>query len=172
MKGSDLAEVRRFWPWMRPSDWFGDKRAFWSRTVRGVQVTVAFHGPVLWSPGWYSVAFFDCRSRRWSKSSPRSGSDFFDDHTAVGPTIAAAMAAAGFGVHKPDKYARQRQQKSRWVAELQRRNGDLFSMTQLESRQRPRKGARLGKRGRRLALAASLVEARQRVAQAAKGGLG
>jgi hypothetical protein len=142
---SDLAEVRRFWPWMRPSNWFGDKRAFWSRTVRGVQVAVAFHGPVLWSPGWYSVSFFDSRSRRWSKSSPRSGNDFFDPHASVGPTIAAAMAAAGFGERKPDKYARQRKQLSRWVAECQRGEGDFFSMTQPEYRQRPRKGVRLGK---------------------------
>ncbi len=147
----DLAEVRRFWPWMRPSDWFGDRRAFWARTVRGVQVSVAFHGPVLWSPGWYSVSVFDSRSRRWSKSSPRSGNDFFDDRVGVGPTIAAAMAAAGFGKRKHDEYARNRQHKSRWVTEFQRGEGGLFSMTPLVYRQRPCKGVRFGKRGRRLA---------------------
>jgi hypothetical protein len=69
----------------------------------------------------------------------------------VRATIAAAMAAAGFGKRKHDEYAGQRQHKSRWVTEFQRGEGGLFSMTPLVYRQRPCKGVRLGGKARRLA---------------------
>ena len=43
--------------------------------------------------------------------------------------------------------------------------GPLWSAVKLEGRQRPRKGVRLGRRGRRLALGASIAEALDLVRQ-------
>jgi hypothetical protein len=116
----DLMEVRRFWP-----------RA----TQQGLRRWVPLSG------GTGLEIVFRRGSDTWSVKDWRHGRV----KTRNGDTIAAAMAAAGFGQRKPDKYARQRQQKSRWVAECQRGEGDFFSMTQPEYRQRPRKGVRLGK---------------------------
>jgi hypothetical protein len=124
---NDLAEVRRFWPNAGRRYLLGD--CYIARPVEHFML-----GAVRSIDGSWSVTrYYDGLIR------PRH----FD-----GPTIAAAMAAAGFGQRKPDKYARQRQQKSRWVAELQHRLDDLFSLTQLQSRQRPRKGVRLGNKKR------------------------
>ncbi len=136
----DLAEVRRFWP-----------RA----TQQGLRRWVPLSG------GTGLEIVFRRGSDTWSVKDWRHGRV----KTRNGDTIAAAMAAAGFGVREPDEYARNRQHKSRWVTEFQRGEGGLFSMTPLQSRQRPRKGVRLGKRGRRLALAASMGEALELVRQ-------
>lgn len=141
----DLQEIRRFWPWMRPADWFGDKRAFWARTVRGVQVTVGEQDDA------WGVSFFDDRRRRPSNNNPRNGNQFFTGPCHYGPNIAAAMAAAGFGRRLPGI-------RAIW------RRGDAPAI-KLESRQLPRKGVRLGKRGRRLALAASIGDALDLVRQ-------
>ena len=132
----DLNEVRRFWP--KAAKWYLFTDIYIAKPVAQHKISISQHSNGSWYVTRYQSKPLRCQ--------------FFDGHT-----IAAAMAAAGFGVRKPDKYARQREQLSRWVAELQRRNGDLFSMTPPQSRQRPRKGVRLGK-GRR--------------AQAAKGGRG
>jgi hypothetical protein len=122
------------------------------------------YSEALWKfPAGWNVWVTDDRPWQARKSNPWSGSDIETEAGVRHPTIAAAMAAAGFGERKPDKYARQREQLSRWVAECQRGEGDFFSMTQPQSRQRPRKKVRLGKRGRRLALAASLYAGLQTV---------
>ncbi len=131
----DLAEVRRFWPWMRPPhvDYLG--HADYQCRRRGVHYLAHQHQGQSW------VSVVNQHGRPWSTV-------FVDDdgyRIGGGDTLSAAMAAAGFGAREPDKYARQRKQKSRWVTESQRGEGNLFSMTPLQSRQRPRKRARLGK---------------------------
>jgi hypothetical protein len=117
----DLAEVRRFWP-----------RA----TQQGLRRWVPLYG------GTGLEIVFRRESDTWSVKDWRHGRV----KTRNGDTIAAAMAAAGFGVRKHDEYARNRRHKSRWVTEFQRGEGGLFSMTPLVYRQRPHKSARLGKR--------------------------
>ena len=143
----DLAEIRRFWPWVKTKDQKRD-RGFHPRNRRGVYMGLGY-SEALWKfPAGWSVWVQD--DRHWSarKVNPWSGSDIETEAGVRHPTIAAAMAAAGFAERKPDKYARQREQLSRWVAECQRGEGDFFSMTQPQSRQRPRKGVRLGQRKR------------------------
>lgn len=186
----DLQEIRRFWPWMRECDWFGPRRAFWSRRYRGVQVVVARMDAALWAQAGWAVTFCDDRSRRRSKSDPWDGNQFFTARSHKGSTIAAAMAAAGFA-QRPigryretfNQYADRTQGKPvkhrAWHARRYRDkpvmpfadtcqrhdDGTVAWPVLLESRQRPRKGVRLGRRGRRLALGASIAEALDLVRQ-------
>ena len=136
----DLAEIRKYWPKTVWNSLFGDVYA------SGLSRMMKLH-----NGHWALVV----RVKQYPERATW--------HVAA--TIAAVMAAAGFGERKPDKYARQREQLSRWVAECQRGEGDFFSMTQPQSRQRPHKKVRLGKRGRRLVLAASMGEALELVRQ-------
>lgn len=83
--------------------------------------------------------------------------------TYIGPTIAAAMAAAGFAERKKGFFAEYNQVDAAiWLKGIVRHDEDYAGKTRipLVSRQRPRKKVRLGKRGRRLALAASMGHAR------------
>lgn len=151
---SDLQEIRRFWPWMRECDWFGPRRAFWSRRYRGVQVVVARMDAALWAQAGWAVTFCDDRSRRRSKSDPWDGNQFFTARSHKGSTIAAAMAAAGFAVKPEGKY-----RETNRLCKVWRGISGEYVTPALVSCQRPRKGVRLGKHGRRLALAASIGEA-------------
>ena len=160
----DLAEIRRFWPWVKAKDQ-KPSRGFYPRNRRGVYMGMGYSEAIFQFPAGWWIWVQDDRDWRERRRNPWSGANVDTPAGVRYPTIAAAMAAAGFAERKPDKYARQREQLSRWVAECQRGEGDFFSMTQPESRQRPRKGVRLGKRGRRLALAASLGEALELVRQ-------
>lgn len=159
---SDLQEIRRFWPWMRECDWFGPRRAFWSRRYRGVQVVVARMDAALWAQAGWAVTFCDDRSRRRSKSDPWDGNQFFTARSHKGSTIAAAMAAAGFAERKKGFFSEYNEVDTAVWMRVTKRHADKYAgrtRIQRESRQRPRKGVRLGRRGRRLALAASIGEA-------------
>lgn len=137
----ELQEIRRFWP----------------RAVR-----VRLHGhKICVQPSKGSKFTLTKPHVWWCIADQRGGLWTYYERS----TLAAAMAAAGFAEREPDKYARQRDQLSRWVAECQRGEGDFFSVTPPQSRQRPRKGVRLGRRGRRLALGASIAEALDLVRQ-------
>ncbi len=132
---SDLQEIRRFWP---KATWWGKNMHAAANGLHGLlwieRVKVGLHRVVYVPENW--------------------GRKDFD-----GPTIAAAMAAAGFGVRSEGKFAHAKRQQHYW-----RTPEGYDPFVKLEGRQRPRKGVRLGKRGRRLALAASIAKARLLVA--------
>lgn len=116
---SDLAEIRRFWPRATCLP-LSDGRLAWipeKLCLIDLRVTKA---------GNYAVVRHDPRDA-W-------------EVVGFGDTIAAAMAAAGFGRRLPGIHAI-------W------RRGDATAI-KLESRQRPRKGVRLGK-AKRLGRAAA-----------------
>lgn len=129
----DLAEVRRFWPGATVLDFCGP--LYVARPVRWHWLTIAesFDG------GWFLSD--------WRDGGPELSAVY------RGPTIAAAMAAAGFAKRPKGGHAKRRAM----LALSARLHPMLPGKTRipLVYRQRPRKGARLGK-GRR--------------AQAAKGG--
>lgn len=142
----DLAEIRRFWPMAVNVRLFGHKICV--QPSKGSKFTLT--KPHVW----------------WCIADQRGGLWRYYERS----TLAAAMAAAGFGERKRGEFAERRQ---RW---LTTRSGALrlwgfaptlsgYEPVKLESRQRPRKGVRLGKRGRRLALAASMGEALELVRQ-------
>lgn len=161
-----MSEIRRFWPWVKATDHFG-MRGFWSTTHRGVQVVAAFYKPFGQFPERWDVSFFDDRSRRRSKSAPWIGNGFFGPPDGRGPTIAAAMAAAGFAQRPKGLFADYRYLTAAVWIETAKRNPERFAgrtRIPLESRQRPRKGVRLGTRQRRAALALSFAKARLLVA--------
>jgi hypothetical protein len=86
---------------------------------------------------WASVV--NWHSRPWSEV-------FVDDdgyRIGGGDTIAEAMAAAGFGVRREGPYAERKRQQHYW-----RLPNGFDPFVKLESRQRPRKGARLGNKKR------------------------
>lgn len=155
----DLAEVRRFWPWMRPPHVDYTGHADYQCRRRGVHYLAHQH-QAQW---WVSVVNWHCRP--WS--------EVFVDHDGYriggGDTVAEAMAAAGFGVRPKGWRAIDRKGRTEASRAWQKGPWSDYCRVPPQSRQRPRKGVRLGKRGRRLALAASLGEARELVAQAAKG---
>lgn len=146
---NDLQEIRQFWPWMRPPhvDYLGHHDYQCIR--RGVHYLAHQHQAQWW------VSVVNQHSRSWSEV-------FVDDdghRTGGGDTIAAAMAAAGFAERNWTGY-RQKRPWWRQARETHRlETGEVIDKTLLESRQRPRKGVRLGKRGRRIAFAGSLVHA-------------
>lgn len=141
----ELQEIRRFWPWMRPADWFGDKRAFWAGINRGVQVTVGRRDAVLFGKQGWDVSFFDSRPFRRCKTDPWNGNQFFTTDPHFGPTIAAAMAAAGFAERKkPSEFTTMRRKFSALTKACQK-HWPSHTHKPLESRQRPRKKVRLGK---------------------------
>jgi hypothetical protein len=130
---NDLAEIRRFWP---KATWWGKNMHAAANGLRGLlwieRVKAGLHRVVYVPENW--------------------GRKDFD-----GPTIAAAMAAAGFARRPKGGHSKRRAM----LATSAKLHPMLPGKTRipLESRQRPRKGVRLGKRGRRLALAASIAEA-------------
>ena len=132
---NDLAEIRQFWP---KATWWGKNMHAAANGLRGLlwieRVKVGLHRVVYVPENW--------------------GRKDFD-----GPTIAAAMAAAGFGERKWTGYREKRPwwHQAREAHRLE--TGEVIDKQPLQSRQRPRKKVRLGKRGRRLALAASMGEA-------------
>jgi len=166
---NDLAEIRRFWPKATTT-----LREVYSPTKNPL-------GP----RSWYLSRGSD---GEWLLSDWCEIAKTFVWHT--GPTIAAAMAAAGFA-QRPigryretfNQYADRTQGKPvkhrAWHARrysdkpvmpfsdtcMRHDDGTASWPVLLESRQRPRKKVRLGKRGRRLALAASLGEALDLVRQ-------
>ena len=139
---SDLAEIRQFWP-----------RA--TTTLAGV-----------YTPTRNPLGF-----RSWYLSQKSDGEWLLSDWCEIektftwhaGPTIAAAMAAAGFAQRPKGGHSKRRAM----LATSAKLHPMLPGKTRipLESRQRPRKKVRLGKRGRRLALAASIGEALELVRQ-------
>ena len=118
---SDIQEIRRFWPKAVSVRLHGHKICV--QPSKGSKFTLT--KPHVW----------------WGIADQRGGLWTYYERS----TLAAAMAAAGFGERLPGI-------RAIW------RRGDAPAI-KLESRQRPRKGVRLGKRGRRLALAASIGEA-------------
>lgn len=154
----ELQEIRRFWPWVRAKDQKQD-RGFYPRNSRGVYMGLGY-SEALWKfPAGWSVWVTDDRLWQTRKSNPWSGSDIKTEAGVRHATIAAAMAAAGFAARKVGKYRSLRlfleaENRHPWDAD----NWKPYK-TPLQSRQRPRKKVRLGKRGRRLALAASMGEA-------------
>ena len=158
---SDLAEVRRFWPRATGND------DYYKVKVRGVSLSIwatddygAPHWEVCVIDGRADVA--KVRANRWHQ--------LHRDNNPIGPTIAAAMAAAGFGVRPIGRYREtfnQFQDRTQGKAIRHRAwhkrkyrdgpvmlfadlcnkhdDGRLMWPVLLESRQRPRKGVRLGK---------------------------
>jgi hypothetical protein len=119
----------------------------------------------------YSVAIFqfpagwwiwvqDDRDWKERHRNPWSGANFDTPAGVRYPTIAAAMAAAGFGV-RPKGTFRRKARNVWWFCKC----SVCRAKHGFACRQRPRKGVRLGKRGRRLALAASIGEALELVRQ-------
>ena len=158
----DLAEIRRFWPWVRAKD--QKPHGFYLRNRRGIYLGIGYGEAIFQFPAGWWIWVQDERDWRERRRNPWSGANFYTPAGVRHPTIAAAMAAAGFGERKRGEFAERRH---RW---LTTRFGALrlwgfaptlsgYEPVKLESRQRPRKGVRLGKRGRRLALAASMGEA-------------
>ena len=142
---SDLAEIRKFWPWMRPPhvDYLG--HADFQCRRRGVHYLAHQHQ----SQWWVSVV--NWHGRPWSEV-------FVDDdgyRIGGGDTIAEAMAAAGFAKRPKGGHAKLRAM----LALSARLHPMLTGKTRIPIayRQRPRKGVRLGKGCR---------------ARAAKGGRG
>jgi hypothetical protein len=144
---SDLQEIRRFWPWVKAKEQ-KSSRGFYPRNRRGVYMGLGYSDAIFQFPAGWWIWVQDDRDWRERRRNPWSGANCDTPAGVRYATIAAAMAAAGFVERKPDKYARQRQQKGRWVAEVQRGEGSTWSLTQPEYRQRPRKKVRLGQRKR------------------------
>lgn len=149
---SDLQEIRRFWPWMPPPHVDTDGYHTYTAERRGVRYLVHQH-QAQW---WLSVC----------NSGSRSWSEVFVDEDGYriggGDTIAAAMAAAGFAEREKGFFAEYNQVDTAVWLRVTKRHADKYAgRTRIppQSRQRPRKGVRLGKRGRRLAFAASIAEA-------------
>ncbi len=123
----DLAEVRRFWPKAVELDFCGP--LYVARPVRRHELTIA-----------------ESADGSWFLHDWRGGCAY---HKA--PTIAAAMAAAGFvarkvGMHRSLRLFLQAENRHPWNPEDWKPR-----RTPLQSRQRPRKGVRLGGKARRLA---------------------
>jgi hypothetical protein len=123
----DLAEVRRFWPNAGRRYLLGD--CYIARPVEHFML-----GAVRSNDGSWSVTRYYNGVIR-----PRH----FD-----GPTIAAAMAAAGFGERKWTGYRESRPWWHRARAQHYRETGELLDRVPLASSQRPRKGVRLGNKKR------------------------
>jgi hypothetical protein len=135
----DLAEVRRFWPKAAEIDFCGP--LYVARPVRRHELTIAES----LGGGWFLSD--------WRDGGPELSAVY------RGPTIAAAMAAAGFA-RRPKSKFRNQDKRAKYCGQIlfpSSRVKPFKTFTPMESRQRPRKGVRLGK-GRR--------------AQAAKGGRG
>ena len=121
----DLAEIRRFWP----------------RAVRSWDGYIYSFHPLKDA----RLALVNRPAGVWCLADKR-GAKVWTRHERS--TIAAAMAAAGFAARKVGKW-----RSLRLFLEAENRhpwNPDDWKpyKTPLQSRQRPRKGARLGKRGR------------------------
>ena len=157
---TDLQEIRRFWPWMPPPhvDYLGHKDYQCRR--RGVHYLAHRHQAQWW------VSAVNQHSRSWSEV-------FVDEdgyRIGGGDTIAAAMAAAGFAQRPIGRYRetfnqyadrlndkamryrawhdrRYRDKPIMPLADACKRHDDGTRLwpVLLESRQRPRKGVRLGK---------------------------
>lgn len=134
---NDLQEIRRFWP---------------KATQRGLRRFVPLSGGTgLDIVFWPSKQLWGVRRWRFRRSC-----------TYIGPTIAAAMAAAGFAERKKGFFAEYNEVDTAVWLMVTKHHADKYAgktRIPLKSRQRPRKGVRLGKRGRRLAPAASLGHA-------------
>ncbi len=122
----DLAEVRRFWPKAAEIDFCGP--LYVARPVRRHELTIAES----LGGGWFLSD--------WRDGGPELSAVY------RGPTIAAAMAAAGFA-QRPEGYYRE---TTRWRKTWRGISGE-YTTPALVSRQRPRKGVRLGKRRARTA---------------------
>jgi hypothetical protein len=158
----DLAEIRRFWPWVRAKDQ-KPSRGFYPRNRRGVYMGLGY-SEALWKfPAGWNVWVTDDRPWQARKSNPWSGSDIETEAGVRHPTIAAAMAAAGFGVRPKGWRAIDRIGRTQANKRTQQGLWPDYCRVPLQSRQRPHKKVRLGKRGRRLALAASLYAGLQTV---------
>ena len=161
---SDLQEIRRFWPWVRAKD-YAPGVGFYLHDRRGVYMGASYSKAIWQFPAGWAVWAHDNRKWRTHKSNPWSGADIEVGAGVRHPTIAAAMAAAGFGVRPKGWRAIDRLGRTQANKRTQQGLWPGYCRIPLESRQRPRKGVRLGKRGRRLALAASLGEALELVRQ-------
>lgn len=161
---SDLREIRRYWPWTRirwPASAITSRRRNVSLSC---DLTDEFSDGLYWKvyigDGRHSPQ--KARNNPWTKEPCKSV-------TSYGLTIAAAMSAAGFGERKKGFFAEYNEVDTAVWLRVTKRHADKYAgktRIPLESSQRPRKGVRLGKRRRRLALAASIGEALELVGQA------
>ena len=134
---SDLQEIRRFWPKAKEFDVFGP-----------LYVAKPF--------GATSFVIMECADGTYLAKRRKTAWSF------TGPTIAAAMAAAGFAERKKGFFAEYNQVDTAVWLRVTKRHADKYAgrtRIPLVFRQRPRKGVRLGRRGRRLAFAASMGHA-------------
>jgi len=120
----DLAEVRRFWP--KAGSWYLFGEVYVPKPIKQHMLSAMQSS----DGSWYVTRYEDGCAR----------STHF-----VGPTIAAAMAAAGFGVRPIVGY-----RSCRLTVDRLKKDLGTGSLVKLESRQRPRKGVRFGKLGRQL----------------------
>jgi hypothetical protein len=127
----DLAEVRRFWPKAAEIDFCGP--LYVARPVRRHELTIAES----LGGGWFLSD--------WRDGGPELSAVY------RGPTIAAAMAAAGFGKRKPGPYAMHNRGMADVARAWQKGPWKGYDRVPHVTRQRPRKRARLGGKARRLA---------------------
>jgi hypothetical protein len=127
----DLAEVRRFWPKAAEIDFCGP--LYVARPVRRHELTIAES----LGGGWFLSD--------WRDGGPELSAVY------RGPTIAAAMAAAGFGVRKKGWRAIDRKGRTEVSRAWQKGSWPDYCRVPPQSRQRPRKRVRLGGKARRLA---------------------
>lgn len=129
-----LNEVRRYWPWMGPAHVDTEGHFDYQCVRRGVRYLLHI------CDGQWWVSIRDEYTRRRSAV-------FVDEdgyRLGGGDTVAAAMAAAGFGERKKGPCAERNRQESYWSLP-----GGYDPFVKLEGRQRPRKGVRLGRRKRK-----------------------
>lgn len=136
---SDLAEIRRFWPWVRAKD--QKPHGFYLRNRRGVYMGASYSEAMWLFPAGWSVWAVDGREWPAYKINPWSGSDIETEAGVRHPTIAAAMAAAGFGVMPEGKH-----RETNRLCKVWRGISGEYVTPALVTRQRPRKGVRLGRR--------------------------
>ncbi len=123
----DLAEVRRFWPKATKHDVFGPLYAAKPLSNGSIVILECAGGK----------GFLVC----WRGKAEVCG----------GPTIAAAMAAAGFGKRKHGPYAMHNRGMAGVARAWQKGPWKGYDRVPHVTRQRPRKRARLGGKARRLA---------------------
>jgi hypothetical protein len=132
----DFAEVRWFWPKAVELDFCGP--LYVARPVRRHKLTIA-----------------ESADGSWFLHDWRGGCAY---HKA--PTIAAAMAAAGFWVRKKGWRAIDRKGRTEASRAWQKGPWSDYCRVPPQSRQRPRKGVRLGREKRKARVIAGFIAQR------------
>lgn len=155
---NDLAEIRRFWPWVKAKDQ-KPSRGFYPRNRRGVYTGLGYSEAIFQFPAGWWIWVQDDRDWRERRRNPWSGANFDTPAGVRYPTIAAAMAAAGFAQRPKGWRAIDRKGRTEAGKAWQKGPWPDYCRVPPQSRQRPRKGVRLGSRKWRLAVWLGIYEA-------------